>query len=157
MKQVESTLKIGVGFQRLVFFFLFFLIFIHIVSCVWVLVAQLQDQENFEGTWMDGDAGGVKFHNMSSSLQYLTSSYYTVTTITTVGYGDIAGVTTVEKVFCIFIMLIGVIAFSFFSGSLASIIQNYDISNAKFQDKLESLNRIQKNYLLPLDLYMKLK
>lgn len=71
---------------------------------------------------MDGDAGGVKFHNMSSSLQYLTSSYYTVTTITTVGYGDIAGVTTVEKVFCIFIMLIGVIAFSFFSGSLASII-----------------------------------
>ena len=140
MKQVESTMKIGVGFQRLVFSFLFFLIFIHILSCVWVLVAQLQ--ENFEGTWMAGDADGVKFYKMSSPLQYLTSAYYTVTTITTVGYGDISGVTTIEKVFCIFIMLIGVIAFSFFSGSLASIIQNHDTTNAKFQDKLESLNHI---------------
>jgi len=53
---------------------------------------------------------------------YLTSIYFTVTTITTVGYGDISGNTKVEKVFCILIMVIGVIAFSFASGTLASII-----------------------------------
>ena len=49
--------------------------------------------------------------------------YFTVTTITTVGYGDISGnQTQSEKIFCIFIMVAGVIAFSFASGSLASII-----------------------------------
>jgi Trk-type K+ transport system membrane component len=50
-----------------------------------------------------------------------------VTTITTVGYGDISGSTDIEKVFCIFIMIIGVLAFSFATGSLASILANYDV------------------------------
>lgn len=54
-------------------------------------------------------------------------------------------------------MIIGVIAFSFATGSLASILQNYDVQNAKFQEKVLILNRIYKNYFLPLDLYQRLK
>ena len=50
-------------------------------------------------------------------------------------------------------MLIGVISFSFASGSLASIMQNFDSQNAKFQEKIVVLNRIYKDYFLPLDLY----
>lgn len=61
---------------------------------------------------------------------YLTSIYFTVTTVTTVGYGDISGnQTSIEKVFCILMMALGVISFSYASGSLASIIQNYDSAN----------------------------
>lgn len=85
------------------------------------------DLENaYVGTWMDKEVNGVKYHNLTTSEQYLTSAYYTITTITTVGYGDISGVSQIEKAFCIVIMIIGVISFSFASGSLASIIQNYD-------------------------------
>jgi Trk-type K+ transport system membrane component len=57
---------------------------------------------------------------------YLTTIYFTVTTITTVGYGDISITTKAEKIFCILIMVIGVIAFSLASGSLMSIIENQD-------------------------------
>ncbi len=63
---------------------------------------------------------------LSPSQQYLTSFYFTITTITTVGYGDVDIRTPLEKIFCIVIMLVGVISFSFASGSLASILQNYD-------------------------------
>lgn len=59
---------------------------------------------------------------MKQGEKYLTSVYFTVTTITTVGYGDVSISTKMEKIFCIMIMLIGVIAFSFASGSLASIL-----------------------------------
>jgi len=62
---------------------------------------------------------------------YAVSFYFICTTITTVGYGDIKGLTTPERIFCALIMILGVIAFSFASGSLASIIQNYDSHNAK--------------------------
>ena len=62
-----------------------------------------------------------EYRAMSTKDQYITSFYFTITTITTVGYGDISAGTTSEKIICIFIMLIGVIAFSFASGSLASI------------------------------------
>ena len=48
--------------------------------------------------------------------------YWTVQTITTVGYGDIGGSNNLERLFCSLAMLVGVIAFSFANGSLASII-----------------------------------
>ena len=91
------------------------------------------------------------------SEQYLTSIYFTVTTITTVGYGDVSISTKMEKIFCILTMLIGVIAFSFASGSLASILQQYDHSNAKHKEQLLILNKLFKDYKLPLSLYSSLK
>ena len=53
---------------------------------------------------------------------YVTSFYYTISTITTVGYGDISGQNTLERGMCIIIMMIGVISFSFATGSLSSIL-----------------------------------
>jgi hypothetical protein len=62
---------------------------------------------------------------------YITSIYFTVTTITTVGYGDISGNHSItERLFSICLMMIGVVAFSFATGSLASILQNYDTQSA---------------------------
>ena len=72
----------------------------------------------------------------------MTSVYFTVTTITTVGYGDVSITTKVEKIFCSISMLAGVIAFSFASGALASILQSYDIQNAKYKEQLSVLNKI---------------
>ena len=94
---------------------------------------------------------------MPASEQYLTSVYFTVTTITTVGYGDHSGNTIAEKIFCVFIMIIGVMSFSFFSGSLASIIQFYDCQNAKYREQLSLLNKLFKEYRLPVELYANLK
>ena len=54
-------------------------------------------------------------------------------------------------------MIVGVVAFSFANGSLASIIQNYDNSNAQYQEKLVTLNKIYKAYKLPLNLFVKIK
>ena len=55
---------------------------------------------------------------------YLISTYWTVTTITTVGYGDISGTNLAEMCISVAMMLIGVISFSILNGSLASIISN---------------------------------
>jgi hypothetical protein len=57
---------------------------------------------------------------------YVTSFYFTVTTILTVGYGDIHAYSILEKWVCVALMIIGVISFSFATGALASIIQNHD-------------------------------
>lgn len=53
---------------------------------------------------------------------YLTSFYFTVTTITTVGYGDMSASTFMEQILCICIMLIGVIGFSLASGAFTNYI-----------------------------------
>ena len=59
-----------------------------------------------------------------------------MTTITTVGYGDITGHSPIERVLCIFMHLIGVLSYSFASGSLTSIIANYDQINEKNLEKM---------------------
>lgn len=78
--------------------------------------------------------------------QYIMSMYFVVTTIATVGYGDIGPKTTAERVFVIGLELFGVSFFSFMSGALSSIISNYDSSQAALQEKLLFLNKLKQTY-----------
>ena len=52
MKIFTEYLKIGVGLERLVFFVLIFSIACHVGTCLWLIIASIQDKENFDGTWM---------------------------------------------------------------------------------------------------------
>lgn len=115
LKYVRETVKLGYGFERLLFLTLLFLMITHIVACLWVFFASFK--ENFEGTWMEGDVA-----EMPDNEKYLTSFYWTVTTITTVGYGDVSIITNTEKICCIFLMVFGVVSFGLLSGSLTNIL-----------------------------------
>lgn len=66
------------------------------------------------------------YQDLSDGELYLTAVYFTVTTIVTVGYGDVSAHNSGEKGFCIFLMLLGVVSFSFATGSVASIIASLD-------------------------------
>ena len=118
---------IGLGYERLFFFFLIFLILTHIATCLWIILASFID-ENFKGTWV----ASKDAENFNPYELYVISFYWTVSTITTVGYGDISGTNTVERIFCSIAMLVGVISFSFANGALASIISNSDHADAKY-------------------------
>ena len=116
--------EIGAGIQRLIFFFLMFFLSNHIVSCFWIICATMQSEfdEGFEGTWLESYA------DQEASTIYVVSMYWVFTTVTTVGYGDISGTNNIERIFCMLIMVNGVVAFSFVTGSLSSIINNVDSS-----------------------------
>ena len=88
---------------------------------------------------------------------YGISFYWTIQTISTVGYGDIGIGNNAERLFCVFAMVLGVIAFGIANGQITSIISNFDSKNALYAEKLEVLNHIYKDYELPLELYNKLK
>ena len=87
---------------------------------------------------------------------FINSVYFTVTTIVTVGYGDIGPVNVSEKIMCILLMIIGVISFSLGTGALSSIISSYDSTLAKLQEKMASLHNIRVEYNLEPELVKKL-
>ena len=68
--------------------------------------------------------------------------WWGIATLTTVGYGDITAVSIIEKIVAVFLMITGVIAFSFATGTLASIIQNQDSNEAKLKEKMAILSEI---------------
>ena len=74
--------------------------------------------------------------------EYCSSFYFVITTMTTVGYGDMPIGTSTEQLFCICLMMSGVFIFSLVSGSLASILASFDQTNADLAAKVLFLNRV---------------
>ena len=96
------------------------------------------------------------YSDMEDFELFINSVYFTVTTIVTVGYGDIGPVNVGEKIMCILLMIIGVISFSLGTGALSSIISSYDSTLAKLQEKMASLHNIRVEYNLEPELIKKL-
>lgn len=132
VKYLGEVLKIGVGFERLLFAILLFLIACHIIACLWIFAGRVQQGENSLAEFCATEHANWicvnEFGSSSDITLYFSAFYFTVTTITTVGYGDISAYNTVERIICIVLMITGVISFSFASGSLSSILSNYDHS-----------------------------
>ena len=122
LKKIWSSLRISKSLEQLVFFFLILMLLCHFVSCIWIFTAK-NFQKDDEDSWITSG----EFEDFPMSEMYLTSFYFAVTTITTVGYGDISGTNTPERWICFILHLIGVLSYSFASGSLTTIISNYDI------------------------------
>ena len=120
----------------------------HLISCLWIITATMdEDPQN----WVD------QYESSSRTDLYLTSFYFTITTITTVGYGDFQATTFFEKIVCILIMVAGVIAFSFASGTLTNYIQQQDRKNLLYEDKILMLDRLFKKHDIPTGLYSQIK
>jgi hypothetical protein len=63
------------------------------------------------------DTWGIEESTFNLEM-YICSSYFIVTTTATAGYGDISASTSIERLFCMVLMLIGVACFTFLAGSL---------------------------------------
>jgi len=105
--------------------------------------------KDYSGTWI----GKFDFENYNASALYCVAMYWTITTITTVGYGDIEGTNDLERIFCSIIMIIGVILFSLANGALASIVENGDDASG---EKLEVINQAHKNFRLSQKFYVQI-
>lgn len=97
------------------------------------------------------------YDSESSTSLYLVSFYFTITTMTTVGYGDISATNTSERLFAIVIMVTGQVAFTYAISLLGQIVQSIDVVNQKFNEKVVILNRLYKDFYLPIGLYTRLK
>jgi hypothetical protein len=137
-------LRIGNGFERLTFFSLVFIILIHCVACIMVVTGQMMDTE---ASWIE------PYKDLGDNGLYTTALYFATSTITTVGYGDISGQNVQERLVNIIVMLFGVMAFSFMTGALSSILQNVDSSAAMLEERMSVARVIQGKHCVPLEMF----
>lgn len=86
----------------------------------------------------------------------MAAFYWTVTTITTVGYGDILAYNNVERIYCSVIMIIGVFLYSYTIGSLSSILLNLDARREKLNKKIEILAELSREFKMKTKFYNRL-
>ena len=125
-------------------FICIFAVTAHMIACFWIITAQIDPSTD---NWVHSVS------EMPKNEVYMTSFYFTITTMTTVGYGDWSATTFTEKIVCTFIMFIGVICFSFASGALANYIERYDDKNDLYKEKLDMLDKLYNEYVFPIKLY----
>ena len=78
--------------------------------------------------------------------QYLTSIYFIIVTITTVGYGDITGISNIEIGFQIFLLIIGTIAYSFTISYISNMIIKINKKSMSFEKNIEIIQEIKLHH-----------
>lgn len=109
----------------------------HIISCGWIAI---------EGNPLD----------LSQRDQYIRAFYWTVTTLTTIGYGDITPQTNSQIVFVVMIEILGAGMYGLIIGNIANLISNIDITKAQYREKVERVNTFLKYRNIPLDVQKKI-
>lgn len=61
------------------------------------------------------------------------------------------------RVFCLILLIVGVVGFSFAIGSLSSVLSSLDAKAGKLKEKLGTLEDIRGEYKIPYDLYRRLR
>lgn len=145
-------MKINSGVDRLVLLTLAIVFIQHLCACLWIMIGT-EELSNSKNGWLQNDT----LNNDGGFNTYLTAFYFIVTTMSTVGYGDMSAGTGVERNFCVFIMMFGVFVFSIMTGSMASVLSSMDEENSVLTQKLMFLNKIQVTYRLDSKLYQDIR
>lgn len=126
LSQMSNRMQMSASMERISSIVVFALFFFHISSCMFIFLCE------FDGDVFSSWRYQQPYSQFTNGELYVTSLYYVVTTMSTVGYGDISGSTTLERIYCIVLMLTGVVSFNLISGTLGAMITSYDTSQAAF-------------------------
>ena len=133
----------------------------HIMACSWIFISSISLQYQIDGpattSWIQN--GSPAYNTLDNMRLYFVAFYYTITTMTTVGYGDVVGVNTLERLISIINEVVGVIVFSVIVSKLANIASLNDLNDAdhlEYKNKLALIEDIDTRFEMSLDLKVKL-
>jgi len=104
------------------------------VSNTWLWIGLINPEPS---SWIQR----AQLNDQSYAKQYLMSIYWSVTTLTSVGYGDIAPETTPEILIAILVMGLGVVLFAFAIGNVVAFISQLDDGRAEYKMEQDGIRR----------------
>ncbi|XP_050283173.1 potassium channel AKT1-like [Quercus robur] len=125
------------------------LFWLHCSGCFFYLLASRYG--NPKKTWI-GTSTDSNFLEQELWISYVMAIYWAITTLTTVGYGDLHAVNTREMIFDIFFMLCNLGLTSYLIGNMTNLVVNGASRTSKYRDTIQAATSFAKRNRLPLRL-----
>uniref|UniRef100_L7M9E4 Voltage-gated inwardly rectifying potassium channel KCNH3 n=1 Tax=Rhipicephalus pulchellus TaxID=72859 RepID=L7M9E4_RHIPC len=136
---------------------LMFTLVSHWLACIWFVIA-VQEMESYPNnniSWLNQLSMKLQYdvlRPLDMAATYITALYFTTSSLTSVGFGNVAANTNAEKVFSILTMLIGALMHAVVFGNVTAIIQRMYARRSLYQTKLRDLKDFFRLHQLPKQL-----
>ncbi|XP_072106088.1 voltage-gated inwardly rectifying potassium channel KCNH6-like isoform X4 [Mobula birostris] len=143
-----------------------FALIAHWLACIWYAIG------NVERTflqprigWLDslGDQIGKQYLENDTSSgptikdKYVTALYFTFSSLTSVGFGNVSPNTNSEKIFTICVMLIGSLMYASIFGNVSAIIQRLYSGTARYHTQMLRIREFIRFHQIPNPLRQRLE
>eukprot|EP00076_Gallus_gallus_P034465 XP_025000003.1 potassium voltage-gated channel subfamily H member 4 isoform X1 [Gallus gallus] len=140
-----------------------FALLAHWMACIWYVIGRKEMESNDPLTW---DIGWL--HELGKRLEapyinnsvggpsirsaYIASLYFTLSSLTSVGFGNVCANTDAEKIFSICTMLIGALMHAVVFGNVTAIIQRMYSRRSLYHTRMKDLKDFIRVHRLPQQL-----
>ncbi|KRZ29279.1 Potassium voltage-gated channel subfamily H member 7 [Trichinella pseudospiralis] len=141
-----------------------FALIAHWLACIWYAIgsAELPYVDN-NITWLhhlanhlqtpyNGSTGGPSLRS-----RYVTALYFTLSTITSIGFGNVSATTDSEKIFTIVMMILGSLMYASVFGNVSAIIQRLYSGTARYHIEMNRLREFIRFHQVPNPLRQRLE
>ncbi|MBU0473880.1 MAG: cyclic nucleotide-binding domain-containing protein [Bacteroidetes bacterium] len=135
---IRQTMLKFAAFSVVIQFMYWFAQITHWIACGWLKIVGIDE-------------------NIPISSNYISALYWTTTTLTTVGYGDIVPHTNFEMLYAVAVMIIGVGLYGYLIGNVVSVITKRDPAHEKFISNLENLSSLVRYRNLPKNITIRIR
>ncbi|KAL4497609.1 hypothetical protein ABPG73_020706 [Tetrahymena malaccensis] len=122
----------------------------HLIACAWNKIAIFEYSVGYSTTWIGNVEEG---QNLQVLKQYIKCIYWTIVTMTTLGYGDITPKTEIEQVFATSVGLLSTVIFAFSVSLIGEILKDISKRSSEFRSQMGKI----ETYLNKRKLNQKLK
>lgn len=129
----------------------------HLFACMMALLGDISASE-FGSSWYCAaveNKGRECENNMW--YEYSLALYWSVMTITSIGYGDIVPMTHLEVIGVTIMMLSGSFLWAHIVGSFCAVVSALDTEKMAYQQRMDSVLTMSKDRFLPRDLRVRLR
>ncbi|KAK1159110.1 potassium voltage-gated channel subfamily H member 4-like isoform X1 [Acipenser oxyrinchus oxyrinchus] len=141
-----------------------FALLAHWMACIWYVIGRKEMENHDPATW---DIGWL--HELGKRLEspytnnslmggpsirsaYIASLYFTLSSLTSVGFGNVCANTDAEKIFSICTMLIGALMHAVVFGNVTAIIQRMYSRRSLYHTRMKDLKDFIRVHRLPQQL-----
>lgn len=132
--------------------FLYIFLIAHLFACI---MYKISSEELAPNTFITRIINNTDELNDKLLALYISSLYWAVVTMASIGYGDYSPQTSNERIFGVITMLVSSCTFGFIVGNIGSILQKYNEKENQRREITVKLNNFMKRENLSTDLRTK--